>query len=488
MKRIILLATIITMLSSCADEFLKEKPYSTIAPETFYNNDQDAQAATLAIYNAIYMNAGLFRQFLGVFPESSSDLFIANPAAAIAGREMADFLYNSESTNVKSVWTDTYDCIKRANSVIDNLTRNVPVSADAKSKFTGEAKFCRALMYYYLVQLFGDVPLVTSEIKSLDNIDLPRTPASEVWAQIVTDLTGAISTLPEKSQYQGVHKARASKGAARILLAKAYMAQGQWPSALKQIDDIILSKEYALQPDIRTVFQVAYENGLESIFEAQYVTGLSPVAGSSFFAYFVSGTPLGGFQTFFVNEKMIAKYDKNSARYKAFFTGKGTYTGLDGKVINTGYQQYFMYKFYDIYRPTGILKTVFNDYEFNFRIFRYADVLLMKAECENEINGPNDAGLSAINAVRSRAGEAIILKVDAGSKDQFRETIFQERAMELIGEGQRWYDLKRLGTSTMIQKIKDAKGIDVQAYQLLWPIPKSELKISKVLTQNPGWQ
>ncbi|MDP3915445.1 MAG: RagB/SusD family nutrient uptake outer membrane protein [Bacteroidota bacterium] len=488
MKKTILLAAIIVMLTSCADEFLKEKPYSTIAPETFYNNDQDAEAATLAIYNAIYMNAGLFRSIIAVFPESSSDLFIANPAASVAGREMADFLYNSESTNVKSAWTDTYDCIKRANSVIDNLMRNVPVSADAKSKLTGEAKFGRALMYYYLVQLFGDVPLVTSEVKSLDNIDLPRKPASEVWSQIVADLTDAISTLPEKSQYQGVHKARASKGAARILLAKVYMTLGKWPLALKQIDDIISSKEYALQPDIRTVFQVAYENGLESIFEAQYITGLSIKAGSSCFAYFVPGTPFSGFQTLFVNEKMIAKYDKNSVRYKAFFTDKGSYTGLDGKVIKTGYPQYFLYKLYDVYRPAGILKSTFNDYEFNFRIFRYADVLLMKAECENEINGPNDAGLNALNAIRSRAGEAIIPLSSVGSKNQFRETIFLERAMELIGEGHRWYDLKRLGESTMIQKIKEAKGIDVQAYQLLWPIPNSELKISKVLLQNPGWQ
>lgn len=494
MKKLTIIITLAILFFSCSNDFLKEEPYSLLSPDNFYNNDQEANAATLGVYNGLFVHEGLFQRYLGPSTESASDLFLANPTASLSGREISDYVFNSQSASISQIWSDAYICINRANSVIDNLSRDVPVSASAKTQYTGEAKFIRALVYYYLVQLFGDVPLTTTEIKSLDNANIPRTPADKVWSQIITDLNDAVSSLPKKSVYQGNDKARASKGAAKMLLAKVYMVNGQWQSALSNINEVIESKEYGLQPDIKTVFQVAYENGLESIFEAPYLQGNNPKLGSSFFKYYVPSKLFSGWTTFFVNEKFITQtqFDPSSVRFKFYFNEKGTYTNpVTGVVTNMGYKDnYFLYKFYDVFRPKGIVKASMNDDEFNFRIFRYADLLLMKAECENEINGPNTAGLDAYNLVRVRAGENTMTLVNAlvVGKDSLREIIFNERGMELYGEGHRWFDLKRRGINYMLQKVTAAKSINVNEYQLLWPLPDDQIRIGNILTQNPGWE
>lgn len=498
MKKIIIYIIIAVFSFSCSDAFLKETPYSTLAPENYFNNNEEANAATLGIYNAFYISIG-FRQFLIPLTESATDLFTSNILAGAGGRDLSDYLYNSQSSTLQSIWSSAYSVIGRANFVIDNMSRkDISVSDSAKLTFTGEAKFLRSLQYYYLVQLFGDVPLITSQTTSLDQIYVPRTSADQVWKQIISDLNNAVIALPEKSTYIGVNKSRASKGAARTLLAKVYMVRQDWQSALTQVNAIIDSKQYDLHPDIKTVFQVATENGLESIFEQQYVAGATPVLGSSSLMYFLPANVFTGWGTFFVSDSLINMYDKTSARYKTFFSGKGTFTDptkTGSKPQDLGYpNNYFLLKFYDFYRSAGIVKGVMNNYEFNVRIFRYADVLLMKAECENEINGPNDAGVSAIQKVRTRAGEPLVYTTsNVGNKDNFRELIYKERAMELCGEGHRWFDLKRRGTTYMLQKINAVKALNsppiptVGEYQLLMPIPDSERQLNNLLTQNPGW-
>lgn len=489
MNKLIILSLSVLLLNSCADEFLAEAPFSTLAPENFYNNANDANAATLGIYHSLYTSEGLYRRFLWAFPESATDLFTGNPTAAANGREFADYIFNSESVNIKTIWTDCYECIKRCNSVIDNLERDVPVSDDLKLQFTGEAKFVRALIYYNLVQLFGDVPLIINEVTSLDNIKIQRTPSSQVWEQVYNDLNFAIGALPEKSDYDGVQKARATKGAARMLLAKAKMVNNNWSEALIQIDDIITSDEYSLEEDPRDIYKVANENGKESIFEAQFISGYTPKLGASFYAYFVPNSVFKGWGTFQSVDAKLAFYDKSSDRFKAFWTDTAVFTMPDGKQYNLGSTtRHYLYKFYDVYRPQGLEQKTFNDYEFNLRIFRYADVLLMKAECENEISGPIDAAISAINEVRFRAGETEFLVSDFSSKDDFRETIFIERYLELCGEGHRYYDLKRRGIDYFISNVSESKGFEIKDYQFFLPIPNVEVILSDgAIIQNPGW-
>src|SRR5690606_20052311 len=142
------------------------------------------------------------------------------------------YFVDSEQPLMLEIWSSAYDAIGRCNSVIGNLSQDRPgISADTKAKLIGEARFFRALMNYYLVQIWGNVPLMAEEKTDLAELNVEQADPEVVWQQIIEDATAAVAALPEKSEYDNVQRVRASKGAARVLLAKTYMALGNWSAA-----------------------------------------------------------------------------------------------------------------------------------------------------------------------------------------------------------------------------------------------------------------
>lgn len=486
MKPFILFLLIASIgFSSCADKFLEEQPRSEVTSEFYYRNDGEALAAVYGIYEVVFFSSGLLRQDLYIRPEASSDLFTYKPGAAFNARSFPQYFVDSENPLLLDMWSSAYNAIGRCNSVIANLSKERPgISEDTKVKLIGEARFFRALMYYYLVQIWENVPLVVEEKTDIGELDVAQANPVEVWQQIVEDALAAVATLPEKSEYDNVQRARASKGAARMLLAKSYMAQGKWADADEQIDLIIASEEYGLEATIVDVFKVANENGLESILEGNYSEGFTPRRRNTSMDFWMPREGFTGNSTYSPNDYALAMYNPNSARYHYYFSGKGVMVSPYGEVVTTAEKRVYLMKFYD-FEHRGGFGQVNTDNPFNNKVFRYADVLLMKAEVENERRGPTPIAHDLLNEIRSRAGEELVEGIT--DKDVFREIVFTERAMELIGENHRYFDLKRRGREYFLDKVRQSRPDEVRDHQFLWPIPEADLRVNPLLEQNSGY-
>ncbi len=486
MKRLsILFSLAFPFLSSCADKFLEERPRSEVTSEFYYRNDDEALAAVYGIYEVVFFSSGLLRLDMYVRPEASSDLFTYKPGAAFNARSFPQYFVDSENPLLLGMWSGAYDAIGRCNSVIANLSKDRPgIGEGTKAHLIGEARFFRALMYYYLVQLWGNVPLVVEEKTDIGALNVPQANPDDVWAQIIADAGAAVSALPEKSAYDNAQRARASKGTARVVLAKSYMAQAKWEEAEAQIDLIIASGEYGLEATVADVFKVAKENGLESIFEGNYSEGFTPRRRNTSMDFWMPTERFTGNSTYSPNDYALAMHDPNSARYKHYFSGKGVMVSPYGEVVTTAEKRVYLMKFYD-FEHRGGFGQVNTDNPFNNKVFRYADVLLMKAEVENELRGATPIAHGLLNQIRRRAGEAPIEGVT--DKAAFRELVFAERAMELIGENHRYFDLKRRGKAYFLDKVRQSRPDEVRDHQFLWPIPEADLRVNPMLEQNQGY-
>jgi|GEM_PF-1985297 len=486
MKSFIVLLLISSLcISSCANKFLEEQPRGEVTSEFYYRNDSEALAAVYGIYGMVFFYNGLLRQDMYLRPEASSDLFTYKPGAAFNARSFPQYFVDSENPLLLEMWSSAYDAIGRCNAVIGNLSKDHPgISEDIKAKLIGEALFFRALMNYYLVQIWGNVPLVVEEKTDLGELNVEQADPADVWQQIIEDAVAAVAALPEKSEYDNIQRARASKGAARLLLAKSYMALGNWNAADEQIDQIIGSAEYGLEATIVDVFKVANENGLESILEGNYSEGFTPRKHNPSMSFWLPREGFLGNSTYSPNDYALAMYNPNSARYKYYFSGKGVMVSPYGEAITTIEKRVYLMKFYDFEHRGGFAPTN-NDNPFNNKVFRYADVLLMKAEVENELRGPTPVAHNMLNQIRGRAGEEPVEGIT--DKGAFREIVFTERAMELIGENHRYFDLKRRGKEYFLDKVRQSRPDEIKDHQFLLPIPEADLRVNPLLEQNPGY-
>lgn len=490
-----LLAVLSLFILSTCDNFLAEDPKNFINPEEFYTTQEDAEGGLTGVY-AILRSGGLFAG------NSDGIIFMNHKNSEYTwpwSMDSPDVGYINYSPSYKSpinIWRDTYDGIKRTNNFIENLEGvEVDFPEPIKNQYIGEAKFLRALMYYYLVQFFGDVPLVTESFEGGSDYFVERNNSDEVWEFVKHDLNYSINNLPQKSQYSGSDISRASKGAAQTLLAKVHMILEEWAEAKQLIDSIIESGEYSLESDIVENWRTDSEHGPESIFEIQFASGFSPGMGNSLFqlsgpANFehpITGNIVGGLWTGVAySPEFFNSFEDEDLRKKKLFLDPETHAGPVGR--------YFTGKYFD---PNVMFQGQWLNGPVNVVLFRYADVLLMKAEVENEVNnGPNVAAYDAIDQVRDRVNAS---KLDQNlSYNQFLDAVFDERAKELFYEGHRFFDLKRRGFEFLKNRVEPNRlnlfdyvghtgSFEIQEYMLKLPIPINEMDANPHLTQNPGY-
>jgi len=491
-KITILLSVLLLMFSSC-EEFLQEEPKNFINPETFYSNQKDAESGLDGIY-AIYRQQGLFiGQSLAFVNHMLSDYTYP---WTFVGFE-ADYNFPSNMNQMKWIWGANYDGIKRATSYIDILeNKDVNYPESIKNRYVAEAKFIRAMDYYYLVQCFGDVPLITKTYTTSDDFLVERDPANEVWEFVKQELVEAITALPSKSAYSGADISRANKEAAKMMLAKIYMIEKNWAQAKTLVDEIIASEEYDLEVDIRDNWREANEHGIESIFEIDFAQGMSPKMGNNLFnlsgpgglKHPITGAKVGGTWTGLAYDKFFYQsFDDQDERKLKLFFDINTHSGPEGR--------YFTNKYFD---PEVMSSGGWLNNPVNFVVFRYADVLLMKAEIENEVNGsPNNAAYEAINEVRARANiSPLPQNMDYNT---FVDAVFEERAHELFCEAHRYFDLKRRGVDYLKKIIEPSRArlfdwldinltVSITEDDLVLPLPLIELDANPNLTQNPGYE
>jgi hypothetical protein len=480
-------AGVIVLLSasSCNKDFLELAPISQQNGNNFYKTGEDMKNALSAAYGGLQYG-GLYYSSMHIIGDLRSDnTEITNPNAG-ADQLAVDNFQNLVTNSISSTtWAGHYQAIQSTNIVIEKI-QAVTMDENLKSRYSGEAKFLRALMYFNLVRVFGGVPLVTKVINNpQEGYSYGRESVENVYNQIITDLTDAEASLPY--EYTGADIGRATKGAAMSLLGKVYLTQRRWQLAadkLEEVIDNVALTKYQILPTYAGVFGIANENNRESIFEVQFKKGATG-EGSPFtnqFAPIGSGTavvavgnPLGqNIPTAGMNNA----YEANDARKAVSM--RNSYV-LSGNTVNHNY----------IIKYSGTPAASL-DSDNNWIVLRYADVYLMYAEALNEIGYVADGpAFNHLNQIRNRAGLAsktsdhADLALRVADQGAFRLAIEQERRVELAFEGHRWFDLVRTNRALAVMT---ASGKAMEAHHVIFPIPQTQIDINPgVITQNPDY-
>jgi hypothetical protein len=469
------------LLSSCGKGFIDLKPISNITTDNFYRTAEDFTNAVNGAYNAL-RTGGTYGADSYIFGEIRSDNSMAVASGSVTDQDEFDRFY-IRTTNpfINNRWSNSYTSISRCNAILDRI--NAIAMDDAlKARYIGEAKFLRALFYFNLVRTFGDVPLVLKEITNSDEgYEYGRNPKAEVYTQIEKDLTEAAEALPVS--YTGANVGRATQGAAKAILGRVLLTQKKYAPAAVQLKAVIDLGQYILVPVYADFFSVNNKNNKEAIFDVQYRSGGigqgNPWPNS--FAPQNSGSaviPFGGSGNNVPTDDLVNDYEAGDQRKGA--TIATSYVNASGVTIPGN----FVKKYYDV-------PTVANDNGNNIPIIRYADVILMYAECLNEAGyvAGGDA-FTYLNEVRDRAGLDDLTAAEVPDQTAFRLAMEHERRVEFAFENLRWYDLVRTdraipvinGKSTQINLVNP-----VTPQNQVFPIPQSQIDINKTkITQNEG--
>ena len=477
MNKNIIIALFVVLTFNACNDFLTLEPPTRINELNFYETENDFEAAMFGTYSGLQ---GLYSTTLLRLAELPTDnAWILWTSPSISEIEAEEIDFTSANVFVASVWDNAYQTIARSNNIINQLEAS-DIDASVKDQYRGEAKFLRALNYFYLVQFFGDIPLITNTFRSPDQVntyDWTRNPAAEIYDLIVSDLQEAANLL----QGTDLSKARASTGAAKALLGKVYLTRGNYDLAAATLKEVIDMNEYELQDDYHTLFTNNNDELPESIFEVKYLSGMmgegndftSTFAPENFdMAIFPNNRQGSG--RIVVTPNLAASYEEGDLRRVA--------TIRDSLLLQDGSYDQVKYgiKFIDFETLAG------DDGGINFTVLRYADVLLMYAEALNEL-GDTEEAHDYLNIVRERAG---LDPLQGLSQAEFVLVMEDERRVEFAQEAHRWFDLVRTGRlQTVMNNYFQGNGweFSVEEYEVLLPIPQIEIEITPALTQNEGY-
>ncbi len=458
------------MVSSCAKDFL-----DVPSNEIIEAGDSEENYSPEVLVNGIY---GMFTDwnygfsFLGITEIISDNSEKGSSPTDTGGdKDILDNLtYTSTAGSFAALWEQWYKSIGRATNAIE-YTENYGLTDETlKNRYIGEARFLRALNYFWLVRGWGDIPIQEQDL-------IKRVPQAEVYDYIEADLQFAIDHLPEKSKYAAKDLGRATKGAAQALLAKVHLYQGQWQQAYDLSQAVISSGEYSLEPNYEKIWRLEGENGSESIFEIQ-ARGSSIAHGIQ--QYSQTQGPRGGsagigwgFNTPSQNLLDAFNAEKDAIRRDAtiIFRNEIMYDGL--KIGNTENEMYNEKAYSSANAGAG-------DTDKNLRYMRLSEIYLIKAEAANELGNTNEA-LTALNAIRNRVKLA---NTTASGQANIRQAIWKERRLELAMEHDRWFDLVRTKQAENAMK---AAGKPFESKHYLYPIPDNQLIQTPEMTQNTGW-
>jgi starch-binding outer membrane protein, SusD/RagB family len=437
MKRTFLIigSAFLILLNAC-EGFLDKAPQGRLTQSAFPVTEDDALLATNAVYSSLrnwFYNSGGF-PILDIMSDDAHKGSNVNDAIATVGA-YDKFQITTTQDGLDRWWATLYEGIKRANVVIEKVP-TITMDENLKQNYMAEAKFLRALFYFDLVRAWGGVPIVTSTNPVLG---LTRSSSTDVYNRIETDLLDAIDYLPEKSAQKNADLGRATKGAAKSLLAKVYLFQGDFVNAEKYALEVILSDEYDLEPVFADANGVNGEHGIESVFEVGASTD-EGAGGQYANTQGVRGTPNRGWGFNRPSLDLRNSFEPNDPRLDATIIDLGetldgililgdgttpdeTYDELDNLIEVECYNQ-------KVWTPGSNTSTQENH---NRRLIRYADVLLMAAEALNENNKPDQA-LIYLNRVRERAREgnlSILPDISETDKSALRLLILEERRHEL---------------------------------------------------------
>lgn len=487
----------VVIISACSESDLELVDPNQLSPETFFKTEAQIESAANSVYANLQTGSMWNRSYPYYYDLMGGDA-AENPQLEANNRQFLNFSFDANSGEVNGHWESCYRGINKCNFVLDNAEKinASPLPEARKKKYLGEARFMRALYYFLNVIRFGDMPLITTTPTSTKGFE--KSPKEDVYALIISDLQIAQNDLLSKDVEQ---KGRATSEAATALLGKVYLYLEEYDLALAEF--VKLNGKFTLEQNFYDNFKEDTEFGPESIFEIAYDLSVNnnPWAGNSG-AGLAEATVRGqdyGFRDWFNTypaPDLLDAYEPGDIRYDESFYTEGDIIESTGQTVKVGVKpdpvpagEFYI----PLERPAGWRKYQ-NYYQrpaeqnasgINFKYMRYADVLLMMAECENQRpGGVQDVATGYINQVRARAE---LDPIGPGlSKEQVFEAIVQERRVELAGEQLRFSDLIRWGRAET-----ELAGQGFTAKYKLWPIPQNEFNSNEALDpstdQNPGY-
>ena len=516
-KKIIYSIVIILLVGGCDKKLDQVNPNLQTAT-TYWQTSDQAFAGVTAIYNALILDGTYMRSLPGLMDSRGDDFTGDSPwlDLELTGK----FIIPTNSAPVEWIWRDLYITVNRANQVLANVSKypDGVLTADQKSRILGQAHFLRALAYFNLANNFKAVPLITEP--PIDQTEYyPATATEEaLWTQIFNDFAAAESMLPlNYANVEGPdkgHKGRATKGAAAGMLGKAYLYRKDWTKAGLQFEKFIsgpYKNMYSLMPDYRDNFKDINENNSESLFEIQFtatggtdmnwccepsatwrqVTAVSvtyAMEGAGFSDYLHTRWLYNEYKL----EKTIAgKSDPRLLVTIASYEPDDNSTLAYGRPWFNPQNRIYPRKYTNDGVGNGKPFETPEGSGINYRVLRYADILLMYAEVLNE-TGKTAEAYPYIQMVRTRAGLPDLATTKPNmTQAQMRDQLAHERALEFAIEGQRIHDLIRWGWFTNPGKLAELKTHDADFNSYTagneWlPIPQRELDVNKNLLPNPA--
>ena len=466
--RVLPTLVLLIAMSSCKKLVDVNPPITSITGASVYTTDANSISAVTGIYSGM-MNTGIAGGMvsMSLYPGLSADEFSVYGSNATYGPFYTNNL-NSSVTGNNIFWDVIYPMIYTINSVISGVGSSNSLTPAIKQQLLGETTFMRAFCYFYLTNLYGDVPLVTGTDYT-SNARLARTPQAQVFQQIITDLKTADSLLA-RNYVDGTlllstaERVRPTKWAAAALLARAYLYTGDWADAEIQADSVIANSALYKLGTLSNAFK---RDSSEAIWQLQPVALVGQnTPDALLFILPATGPSVTSFPIY-LNNDLVNSFEPGDKRRLNW---------VDSVVVG-GIKYFYAYK-YKVNTNTNPV----SEYEM---VLRLGEVYLIRAEAraqENNLSGASDD----LDLIRFRAG---LGATTATTKDSLLSAIYHERRVELFSEwGHRWFDLRRTG---MIDAVMDTaaakKGGTWASYKGLYPIPISEITLDPNVVQNSGY-
>ena len=488
-KSTVLLVLVLSVCLGCSDDFVDVNSQDENS-ETFFNSEQDYQDALIGAYDLL--QSSYINVMLGEIA-SNNTLAGGESAIDVPGiQEIDDMTHTPVNANLRDVWNWMYAGVNRANFLLEFKDKT---DFPKRNEVIAQATFLRAYYYFELVKFFGDIPLaVDKRLLFGDQNTIDLSPASDVYAQIEIDLIFAANNLPLTQ----VEIGRVTKGAAQALLGKVYIYQDKFDEAAVVLDQVIASGSYSLIDDYASSFENTNENNAESVFEIQYsdiegagfgclqcsegnvavgFNGIRNFNGPLFESGFSFNVPTQETYDAFTDDDI--RRDVAILNIVAFAEANQDFNNGSGVSYTEGFEHTGFYnrKYIPRIGDSNIGDQNLTNPN-NYRAIRYADVLLLAAEAHNRGTGPDATALNYLNQVRLRAG----LEPESSTGATLTDAIYNERRLELVGEGHQFFDLVR--TQRAAQEIN---GFTAGKNEL-FPIPAIEIALAgNRWTQNTGY-
>ncbi|WP_159456255.1 RagB/SusD family nutrient uptake outer membrane protein [Chitinophaga eiseniae] len=437
-------------------------PTNKITTQELFKDDENATSAVLGIYSQIsFLGLNIVNGASTVYTGLASDELKYIGSSVEINEYMNNAISTTNSTNQGNIWFPAYRFIYQTNACLEGISGSNGISQRTKNQLLGECRVARSILYFYLVQLYGDVPLITTSNYE-SNSSQERSPTDEIYRFITNDLKEAKALLAEA--YPSPGRFRPNTHTAEALLARIFLYTGNWKQAETEASNVINSTQYTLEADLTKVFLV---NSSEAIWQLAAVGGgINTREGATFVSGNPSATP-----NFLISPQLMSAIEPNDPRKNAWIGTKN--------VNNKTYYYPFKYKV-----PIAADPVITESY----MMLRLAEQYLIRSEVKIR-QGKIDDGIRDLNIIRKRARGSNSNTVPdlptAVTQDEALSFVLHERRIELMAEwGNRWFDLKRFHLSTTILKPLKSSWQDTDT---LLPIPNQEILLNKNLTQNNGY-